>query len=89
MLKDQTIFSDGITHEALSQVHAAADQAKALMQQSMEALEQGSERMQNFGHHAQDVSVSYIRRDPIKAVLVAAAVGAMMMGLVASVTRRS
>jgi ElaB/YqjD/DUF883 family membrane-anchored ribosome-binding protein len=89
MLKDPTHFSDGIAHEALSQVHAAADQAKALMQQSMDALEQGSERLQHFGQHAQDVSANYIRRDPIKSVLVAAATGALMMGLISLMTRRS
>jgi len=85
----QTSISDGLAHDMMPRVHNVADQAEALMQRGVDAVVQGSHSVQQSGQHAQQVSLDYIRREPVKSVLMAAAVGAAIMGLVNLMARKN
>ena len=84
----QTSIPDGIAHDIMPRVHAAADQAEALIQRGVNAVADGTHSLQHSGQHVQDFTLNYIRREPLKSVLMAAAAGAAVMGLV-NLMRRS
>jgi ElaB/YqjD/DUF883 family membrane-anchored ribosome-binding protein len=61
--------------------HLVAD-TEAMAHRGMDAVREKSQ-------HARESTVSYIQHEPIKSVLMAAAVGAALMGLVALFSRHS
>ncbi|MBL0730878.1 hypothetical protein [Piscinibacter sp. HJYY11] len=68
-------------------INRATEQASALAQRSMEAVRQTSQQLRDKASHASDATASYIRNDPIKSVLIAAATGAALMALVSLLSR--
>jgi ElaB/YqjD/DUF883 family membrane-anchored ribosome-binding protein len=53
----------------------------------MDALRDGSEQLREKSVHAREVTTNYIQHEPIKSVLMAAAVGAALMGVIALLGR--
>lgn len=68
-------------------INRATEQATAFAQKSVDAMRQTSQQLRDKAMHASDTTASYIRNDPIKSVLIAAATGAALMALVSLVTR--
>lgn len=68
-------------------INKATEQATAFAQRSMDAVRQTSQQLRDKAMHASDTTASYIRNDPIKSVLIAAATGAALMALVSLVSR--
>jgi ElaB/YqjD/DUF883 family membrane-anchored ribosome-binding protein len=67
-------------------MHQLAHDGSALTQRGMDALREGGEHLRESGQHARQYTTDHIRHDPIKSVLIAAAVGAGLMGLLTMVT---
>jgi ElaB/YqjD/DUF883 family membrane-anchored ribosome-binding protein len=96
---DQTIKSahsalDGLSdtvHNAGQRVspmiNRATEQAAALAQRGMEAVRNTSQQVRDKAMHASDATSSYIRNEPIKSVLIAAATGAALMALLSLASR--
>lgn len=68
-------------------INRATEQASALAQRSMDAMRQTSQQLRDKASQASDATASYIRNDPIKSVLIAAATGAALMALVGLLSR--
>jgi ElaB/YqjD/DUF883 family membrane-anchored ribosome-binding protein len=68
-------------------INNAKEQASAFAQRSMDAVRQTSQQLRDKAMSASDTTASYIRNDPIKSVLIAAATGAALMALVSLVSR--
>ena len=68
-------------NHALNNVSQAADQLSDLAQQGMDSLRAGSKEMGEQARRASQLTAAYIRNEPIKSVLVAAAIGAAAMAL--------
>lgn len=68
-------------------INRATEQASAFAQRGMEAVRQTSQQLRDKAMQASDTTASYIRNDPIKSVLIAAATGAALMALVSLVSR--
>lgn len=68
-------------------INRATEQASALAQRSMDAMRQTSQQLRDKAMQASDSTASYIRNDPIKSVLIAAATGAALMALVGLLSR--
>ncbi|MCR5881482.1 hypothetical protein LRS03_00805 [Rhizobacter sp. J219] len=68
-------------------IDKATEQATAFAQRSMDAVRQTSQQLRDKAMHASDTTASYIRNDPIKSVLIAAATGAALMALVSLLSR--
>lgn len=81
-------LADGIAHDVMPRVHDAADHAEALMQRGVDAVVQSKHTLQRRGRQAQDATLAYIQREPIKSVLMAAATGAAVMALISAFSRR-
>jgi ElaB/YqjD/DUF883 family membrane-anchored ribosome-binding protein len=65
-----------------------AEQAESLARRSADALRDGSHQLRAKAEYASDQTAGYIRDEPFKSVLIAAAVGAALMGLAALLGRR-
>ena len=79
------------THEVIDRAAAAADHASAqaigAAQRGVSALRNSSQHMLDRAHRASENTTSYIRGEPVKSMLIAAAAGATLMALVSLLTR--
>jgi len=81
----------GSVQEARKQVspllNRATEQASAMAHRGIDAVREGSHQLREKALHATDTTAGYIKNDPIKAVLIAAATGAALMALVSLISR--
>ncbi|QCB45575.1 hypothetical protein [Hydrogenophaga sp. PAMC20947] len=85
-------MADGLD-EARAQTTTALNHlvhdTESLAHRGMEAAREGSHQLRDKTVHARDVTTRYIQHEPVKSMLMAAAVGAALMGLVAIFSRHS
>ncbi len=62
--------------------HRVTEQAAAIVQGSMDGVREASKQVRDRAQHATDSTVGYIKDEPVKAMLIAAATGAALMGLI-------
>lgn len=79
---------DNLRHRAGAAVGSLADEASRLAQRGSDAWRQRSDQVRNQAVQARDSTVGYIQHEPMKAVLIAAAVGAGLMLLGALLSQR-
>jgi ElaB/YqjD/DUF883 family membrane-anchored ribosome-binding protein len=60
----------------------AADQASSMAHRGLHSLQGSTAALRSSARHASENTVSYIRHDPVKSMLIAAATGAALMGLI-------
>ena len=65
----------------------ASHQVSDLAHQGMDALRDGTRHLQDRARRVPGDTVDYIRDEPVKAVLIAAAAGAALAGLLSLMTR--
>ena len=78
-------LSNGVKgmHDATAPLlNNAVDQATALAHDSMNAVRDSSRRLREQARMASDQTVGYIKDEPVKSMLMAAAAGAVLMGLI-------
>ena len=73
--------------EAKPAIARISDQATALAQRGADAVRDGSQLVRDSARQASDRTVSYIRDEPVRSVLIAAATGAALMALVSLMAR--
>jgi ElaB/YqjD/DUF883 family membrane-anchored ribosome-binding protein len=73
--------------EAAPLLNRAGEQASALAQRGVNALRDGSQGLRDSATRATDSTVMYIKDEPLKAMLIAAATGAALMALVGMLNR--
>jgi len=62
-------------------------QAEAAARRGIDAVRDTSQQLREKAVHASDVTVAYVKDEPIKAMLIAAATGALLMGLISLMSR--
>lgn len=92
-----TPLADGANHladQAVQGVESArrstqrfVSEAEQLARRGMSAVLDGSSQLRDKAQRAQDSTVGYIKDEPFKAVLIAAATGAALMAMVALFSR--
>lgn len=60
----------------------AREQAAAYTHRGLDNMRDLSHRFREQAHHASDTTVGFIRDEPVKAVLIAAATGALLIAMV-------
>jgi ElaB/YqjD/DUF883 family membrane-anchored ribosome-binding protein len=73
-------------HSAGPMISRATEQAGALAHRGIDAVRDGSQQLQHDAREASDRTLAYVKNEPIKAMLIAAATGAALMALVTLVT---
>ncbi|SDP46370.1 hypothetical protein SAMN05216303_104364 [Rhodoferax sp. OV413] len=72
----------GLRAQAAPLLNRASEQASALLQQSKEAVQDSSAKVKAQAQRASDSTLNYIKDEPVKAVLIAAVIGAGLAALV-------
>ena len=71
-----------LRQQAAPLLNRGAEQAGALAQRSVDALRDGAQQLRDKALRASDSTVNYVKEEPVKAMLIAAATGAALMALV-------
>ena len=79
---------DDVRGRGASTLEPAREQASAYAHRGLDTMRDVSSRMRETAQQASHQTIGYIRDEPVKAVLIAAATGAVLMGL-AYLFRRS
>jgi ElaB/YqjD/DUF883 family membrane-anchored ribosome-binding protein len=66
----------------------AADQTSAMAKRAVHAVQDGAESIRDRAHDVSHTTKQYIRVEPVKSVLIAAAAGAALMALLSLLSRR-
>ena len=64
-----------------------SSQAEAAARRGMEAVRDTSQQLRERAVQASDMTVAYVKDEPVKAMLIAAATGALLMGLISMMGR--
>jgi len=78
---------DAARARATPAINRVADEAQHLARSSIEVLRNGSEQLRERALRTSDNTVAYIREEPVKSMLIAAASGAALMALLALLSR--
>ena len=73
--------------KAAPALNRTGEQIAALTQRGVDAVRGTSQQLRDSAHRASDTTVSYIKDEPVKAMLIAAATGAALMALLGLMTR--
>jgi ElaB/YqjD/DUF883 family membrane-anchored ribosome-binding protein len=65
----------------------ATERAASLAQRSLDAIRNSSQQLRDSARNTRAGTVHYVRHEPVKAMLIAAATGAALMALVTLATR--
>ena len=76
-----------VRNEATPLLNRASEQASALAQRGVNAVRDSSQQLRDRAVRATDSTVMYIKDEPLKAMLIAAATGAALMALVGLLSR--
>jgi ElaB/YqjD/DUF883 family membrane-anchored ribosome-binding protein len=78
---------EGVRQQAAPMLNRASDQAVATAQHGVDAVRETSRHWREQAQHASDRTVTYIREEPVKAMLIAATAGALLAALAGLVRR--
>jgi ElaB/YqjD/DUF883 family membrane-anchored ribosome-binding protein len=78
---------DEVRGQAGPMLNKVASQAEAAARRGMDAVRDTSQQLRERALQAQDMTVAYVKDEPIKAMLIAAATGALLMGIVSMLGR--
>jgi ElaB/YqjD/DUF883 family membrane-anchored ribosome-binding protein len=78
---------DDLRSQAAPMLNKVTSQAEAAARRGMEAVRDTSQQLRERALQAQDMTVAYVKDEPIKAMLIAAATGAVLMGLISMLGR--
>ena len=73
---------DEVRSQATPILNKVTSQAEAAARRGMEAVRDTSQQLRDKAKQASDMTVAYVKDEPIKAMLIAAATGALLMGLI-------
>lgn len=78
---------EGVRAKAMPGISRVASDAEQLARRGLTAVREGSAQLRDQAVRASDKTVGYIKDEPVRAMLIAAAAGAALMALVALLGR--
>lgn len=78
---------EDMRHQATPLLNRATEQVGSLAGRGMDAVRESSHKLRLKAQHASDSTLNYVRTEPLKAVLIAAATGAVLMALISLMRR--
>ena len=77
----------GLRDQAVPAMQRSSEQFTALAQRGMDAVRDTSQELRDRALRASDQTVGYIKGEPVKSMLIAAAAGATLMALLSLMAR--
>lgn len=68
-------------------LHGATDEANAIAQRGLHAVQDSALQLREKASRTGEATVRYIQQEPVKSVLLAAATGAVLMGVISLLSR--
>ena len=78
---------DDVRSQAAPLLSKVSSQAEAAARRGIDAVRDTSQQLRDKAVHASDMTVAYVKDEPIKAMLIAAATGALLMGIISMMAR--
>lgn len=78
---------DDMRSQAAPLLGKVGSQAEAAARRGIDAVRDTSQQLRDKAVHASDMTVAYVKDEPIKAMLIAAATGALLMGIISMLAR--
>jgi ElaB/YqjD/DUF883 family membrane-anchored ribosome-binding protein len=78
---------EDMRQQAAPLLNRATRQASALAQQGMDTVRDTSQQLGEQAARTREITVNYVREEPVKAMLIAAATGAALMALLSLIRR--
>jgi len=79
--------ADSVRTKATPVINRVAGEAEQLARRGIDAVRDGSQQLRDKAQRATDSTIGYIRDEPVKSVLISAALGAGLMAILAMLTR--
>lgn len=76
-----------LRHDASTVLNRVSDEAALLRDRGLDALHEHQQRMRSQARQAGDRTVRYVREEPVKGLLIAAATGATLMAVLGWIGR--
>jgi len=76
-----------VRDQAAPVINRVTAKAEELARRSADAVRDSSQQLKERAYRAQDMTVGYIKDEPLKSILIAAAAGAALMALVSLLSR--
>jgi ElaB/YqjD/DUF883 family membrane-anchored ribosome-binding protein len=76
-----------VRDQAAPVLNRVAEKAETLARRGLEAVKDSSQQVREKALRVSDSTVGYIKDEPVKAILIAAATGAALMALISLMTR--
>jgi ElaB/YqjD/DUF883 family membrane-anchored ribosome-binding protein len=76
-----------LRQQAAPLLNRVGEQAGAMAQRGVDAIRDSSAQLRERALRASDTTVSYVKDEPVKAMLIAAAAGAALMAMLSLMTR--
>jgi len=73
---------EDLRSQAAPLINRVSSQAEAVAKRGMEAVRDSSQQLREKALRASDTTVAYVKDEPVKSMLIAAATGAALMGLI-------
>lgn len=70
-------------------INQATEQVNALAQRGMDTVRNSSRQLMDSAQRVSDTTVNYVKDEPVKSILIAAATGAALMAMISMMTRSS
>jgi ElaB/YqjD/DUF883 family membrane-anchored ribosome-binding protein len=78
---------DEVRSQAAPILNKVTSQAEAAARRGIDAVRDTSQQLREKATQASDMTVAYVKDEPIKAMLIAAATGALLMGIITLLSR--
>ena len=78
---------DEVRSQAAPMLSKVSSQAEAAARRGIDAVRDTSQQLRDRAVQASDMTVAYVKDEPMKALLIAAATGALLMGLITMLAR--
>ncbi|MBP8287355.1 MAG: hypothetical protein KAX57_11040 [Rhodoferax sp.] len=85
-LESLTVALQDLSHQATPAIERAGDKVSSLAHRGLDNVRETSHQLRVKAEHASDNTVNYIRHEPVKSVIIAAATGAALMALISLVS---
>ena len=86
-LENLTTALQDLSHQATPSLERAGERVSSLAHRSLDGVCETSHQLRVKAEHASDNTMNYIRHEPVKSVLIAAATGAALVALISLVSQ--
>ena len=87
LLDRAAVGADHALDSLSNKLHSAKEDANNLGQRGINAVREGTQQLRDTAHRDSDQTLHYVKDEPVKSLLIAAATGAALVALLSMMSR--